>query len=66
MQTRWSYAAYPHGTLSHTVRKGEHLYGIAERYGTSIKELCELNGISRRTTLRVGQELMVVDAGARL
>ena len=58
-KTRWSYAAYPLGTQFHTVQKGEHLYAIAERYGTSIKALCELNGISRRSTLRVGQQLMV-------
>lgn len=58
-RTRWSFAAFPLGTRFHTVRKGEHLYGIAEQYGTSIKELCTLNGITRRTTLRVGQQLMV-------
>jgi murein DD-endopeptidase MepM/ murein hydrolase activator NlpD len=58
-RTRWSFAAYPHGTRMHRVAKGEHLYGIAHRYGTSIDRLCELNGISRRTVLRVGQELRV-------
>lgn len=58
-KTRWSYAAYPLGTQFHTVQKGEHLYAIAERYGTSINALCELNGISKRSTLRVGQQLMV-------
>lgn len=58
-KTRWSYAAYPFGTRFHTVGKGEHLYGIAEQYGTSINELCALNGITRRTVLRVGQQLVV-------
>lgn len=58
-RTRWSFAAYPLGTRFHTVRKGEHLYGIAEHYGTSIDELCTLNGITRRSTLRVGQQLLV-------
>jgi hypothetical protein len=58
-KTRWSYAAYPLGTQFHTVAKGEHLYTIAEQYGTSIEELCELNGISKRTVLRAGQQLMV-------
>lgn len=62
-RTRWSYAAYPLGTRFHTVRKGDHLYGIAERYGTSIQALCELNGISKRSTLRVGQELIVTAEG---
>jgi murein DD-endopeptidase MepM/ murein hydrolase activator NlpD len=58
-KTRWSYAAYPLGTRFHTVRKGEHLYTIAEQYGTSIESLCELNGISKRSILRAGQQLMV-------
>jgi hypothetical protein len=58
-KTRWSFAAYPFGTRFHTVEKGEHLYTIAERYGTSVEELCELNGISRRSVLRAGQQLMV-------
>lgn len=58
-RTRWSFAAYPFGTRFHTVRKGEHLYAIAERYGISVKALCELNGITRRSVLRVGQELLV-------
>ena len=62
-RTRWSYAAYPRGTRFHTVEKGEHLYAIAERYGTSIHKLCELNGISRRSILRVGQQLLVAEAG---
>ncbi len=61
-KTRWSYAAYPLGTHFHTVGKGDHLYGIAERYGTSINALCELNGISRRSVLRVGQQLLVSSA----
>ncbi len=60
-KTRWSYAAYPLGTHFHTVRKGDHLYGIAEQYGTSIANLCELNGITRRSVLRVGQQLVVND-----
>ena len=58
-KTRWSFAAYPMGTQFHTVGKGEHLYAIAEHYGTSINALCDLNGITRKTRLRVGQRLMV-------
>ncbi len=65
-RTRWSFAAYALGTRFHTVRKGEHLYAIAEQYGTSINALCELNGISRRSTLRVGQQLMVSSEGGEL
>ena len=58
-KTRWSYAAYPLGTRFHTVQKGDHLYGIAQQYGTSIEALCELNGITKRSVLRAGQQLLV-------
>ncbi|MFZ1686815.1 MAG: M23 family metallopeptidase [Flavobacteriales bacterium] len=58
-KTRWSYAAYPLGTTFHTVRKGDHLSSIADLYGIGIQELCELNGISRRSMLRVGQQLLI-------
>lgn len=56
---RTGYAAYPMGTRFHTVEKGEHLYAIAQRYGAAIDDLCELNGITRRTRLRAGQQLLV-------
>lgn len=58
-RSRHAYAAYPKGTRFHTVAKGDHLYGIAEQYGTSIQALCDLNGITRRSILRVGQQLLV-------
>lgn len=58
-RTRGSFAAYPKGTRFHTVEKGEHLYAIADRYGIPIEALCELNGITRRSRLRIGQRLMV-------
>ncbi len=58
-KTRWSYAAYPLGTTFHTVRKGDHLSGIADLYGIGIQHLCELNGITRRSMLRVGQQLLI-------
>jgi murein DD-endopeptidase MepM/ murein hydrolase activator NlpD len=58
-RTRWSFAAYPHGTRTHVVRRGEYLQVIAQQYGTSVEELCELNGITRRARLTVGQELVV-------
>ena len=58
-KTRWSYAAYPKGTRFHTVAKGEHLSAIAELYGIPINSLCDFNGITPRSRLRVGQRLMV-------
>ena len=43
----------------HTVRSGDTLSGIAKKYGTSVKELCRLNGITQTTILKVGKRLRV-------
>jgi murein DD-endopeptidase MepM/ murein hydrolase activator NlpD len=58
-KTQWSYAAYQPGSVIHTVERGDYLHKIATRYGVSIKEICELNQISRNTTLVVGQKLKI-------
>lgn len=58
-KTKYSYTAIPLGIQYHTVKRGEHLYGIAKKYGTSITNLCEINGIRRNRPLRVGQKLRV-------
>jgi murein DD-endopeptidase MepM/ murein hydrolase activator NlpD len=39
------------------VRKGDSLGRIAQRNGTTITRLCKLNGITRKTTLRIGRRL---------
>ena len=44
-------------TSVHKVQKGETLSTIAKKYKTSVSELCRLNGISKTSTLRVGQIL---------
>jgi len=41
----------------HTIRRGDTLSGIARRYGTSIRNLCRLNGIRSSTTLRIGRKI---------
>ena len=44
----------------HKVRKGETLFSIARRYGTTVRKLRKLNGMrSRRTLLKKGQRLLV-------
>ncbi len=43
--------------LYHKVRKGDTLYRIANENGITIDKLCQLNGLSKRTTLRPGQVL---------
>jgi Membrane proteins related to metalloendopeptidases len=44
-------------TSVHIVRKGDTLSGIAAKYGTTVSKLCSLNGISRKSILRLGQRI---------
>lgn len=41
----------------HKVRKGETLYSIARKHGTTVSALCKLNRISKNVRLRTGQIL---------
>ena len=43
----------------HTVRRGENLTIIANRYGTSVRALQEANNMGSRTVIRIGQQLLV-------
>lgn len=43
----------------HKIRSGETLGHVARKYGTSVNELCRLNGLSRKSTLRIGQSIRV-------
>jgi len=46
-------------TSIHTVQKGDTLYALARRYGTTAKDLANLNGISLNSILRIGQRLKI-------
>lgn len=41
----------------HRVKSGDTLGGIAAKYGTTVAKLCELNGITRTTILKLGRSL---------
>ena len=43
----------------HTIRSGDTLSGIAKKYHTSVKALCQLNGMKETTVLRVGKRIRV-------
>jgi murein DD-endopeptidase MepM/ murein hydrolase activator NlpD len=49
----------PQGTEYHTVIKGDTLYAIARNNGTTVATLTKLNGISSKSTLRIGQRLRI-------
>lgn len=44
---------------TYAVRSGDTLSKIANRYGTSVEELCQLNGIDRNSILQIGQRIVV-------
>lgn len=46
-------------SITHTIKKGDTLYKLAKTYGTSVNNICALNGISARTTLKIGNELKI-------
>ena len=47
------------GASTYTVKSGDTLSSIAKRNGTTVKKLCQLNGIGENAKLRVGQKLRV-------
>ena len=47
------------GAQYHTLKSGDTLSGLAKRYHTTVDKLCQLNGITRSTTLRVGKKIRV-------
>jgi membrane-bound lytic murein transglycosylase D len=49
--------------VRHTVRKGETLTGIANRYGVSAAELRKVNKLSRKTRLKSGRQLLIPLSG---
>lgn len=47
------------GARSHTVRSGESLWSIAQRYGVRVEDLLRWNGIDRNDVITVGQRIAV-------
>jgi len=49
----------PPETKSYVVKKGDTLGSIATRYGVTVSELVELNGLSNPNKIRVNQEIKI-------
>lgn len=47
------------GATYYKVRQGDTLSRIAQRNGTTVKKLCQLNGIKETTVLQIGRKLRV-------
>lgn len=50
---------------THVVQKGETYYGISRTYGITVDELCNANGLSKDSVLKVGQELKIPEKDAK-
>lgn len=46
-------------TVTHAVVRGDTLYDLALRYGTTVRAIQEANSMGRRTALRIGQQLVI-------
>ena len=47
------------GRVVYTVKQGDTLSSIARKNGTTVKQLCKLNGISEKKILSIGQKIIV-------
>ncbi|MDR3251526.1 MAG: peptidoglycan DD-metalloendopeptidase family protein, partial [Tannerella sp.] len=54
------YSTSEDAVVVHRVRKGDNLGKIAIQYGTTVSELCRLNGISKTSMLSIGQPIRII------
>jgi len=59
MPKLFHYIAVQRQKVYHTIRSGDTLYGIARRYHVRSSQICRLNRISTKTTLRIGRRLRI-------
>ncbi len=55
--------AVSEGADFHRVRRGDSLYKIAKRYGTTVSKLKRLNGLSGRSIIRPGRRIKLPGSG---
>jgi len=53
------------GTVTHVVQRGENLFHIALRYGTTVEAIASANSIANPALIYVGQELTISSSGAQ-
>jgi murein DD-endopeptidase MepM/ murein hydrolase activator NlpD len=57
--TKLGFTAYPTNSTVYTIRRGDNLSALAQRYGTTVKKIKDLNGFNKKFALRVGQQIRV-------
>lgn len=58
-------ASGPQRAVTHTVKRGDTLYSIAQRYAVDVRDLKRWNGIGRDNVIHPGQKLTVRASGAQ-
>ena len=53
----------PTGYVTHVVQRGENLFRIALRYGTTVQAIASANGIANPALIRAGQTLKIPSTG---
>ena len=57
VETKGAKAEAASSAQYHTIVSGDTLGALARKYSTSVKRLCELNGITETTILKLGKKL---------
>ena len=55
----------PTGEVTHVVQRGENLFRIALRYGTTVQAIASANGIANPARIYAGQKLVISPSGAQ-
>ena len=50
--------------INHKVKRGESLWYLAQKNGTTITAICELNNLDRKKPLRLGKTIKIPVGGA--
>jgi murein DD-endopeptidase MepM/ murein hydrolase activator NlpD len=58
-KTKWGLAAYPTNAKNYTVEKGDTVFEIAKRFGTTTASIKEMNDLNGRIRLKAGQIINV-------
>jgi murein DD-endopeptidase MepM/ murein hydrolase activator NlpD len=60
-KSKWGLAAYPKDARYYTIEKGDTIFEIAKRFGTTTASIKQMNGFSSgRIRLKVGQQINVM------
>jgi murein DD-endopeptidase MepM/ murein hydrolase activator NlpD len=60
-KSKWGLAAYPKDTRFYTIEKGDTIFEIAKRFGTTTASIKQMNGFTgSRVRLKVGQQINVM------